>query len=44
MKFTTNDLSILKSRELAIDSPDYPTHALHVYRLNEDVMLVITSC
>ena len=34
---TSHDLSILKSRELCPDSPTYPTHALHVYRLNADV-------
>ena len=34
---TSDDTKILKSRETAADAPDYPTHALHVYRLNADV-------
>ena len=34
---TNDDLSILKSREIAPDSPNYANHALHVYRLNVDV-------
>ena len=31
---TDADLTILKSREITTDHPIYPTHALHVYRLN----------
>ena len=34
---TSDDIRILKSRELAADAADYPTQALHVYRLNADV-------
>ena len=34
---TNDDLSVLKSREIASGSPNYPNHALHVYRLNIDV-------
>ena len=34
---TNDDLSVLKSREIVQDSPNYPNHALHVYRLNVDV-------
>ena len=34
---TADDVEILKSREIAADSPNYPTQALHVYRLNADV-------
>ena len=34
---TNDDLFILKSREIAPDSPNYANHALHVYRLNVDV-------
>ena len=34
---TNDDLSVLKSREIIQDSPNYPNHALHVYRLNVDV-------
>ncbi len=36
-KCTSNDFSILKSREIGPDSPNYPIHALHVYKLNADV-------
>ncbi len=32
---TPEDLDILKSTEITADSPNYPTHILHVYRLNE---------
>ena len=32
---TPEDLDILKSRVITIDSPNYPTPVLHVYRLNE---------
>ena len=32
---TPEDLDILKSRIITPDSPDYPTHVLHVYRLND---------
>ena len=34
---TNDDLSVLKSREIVQDSPNYPIHALHAYRLNVDV-------
>ena len=27
----------IRSREIAVDAADYPTQALHVYRLNADV-------
>lgn len=36
---TPPDIDILKSREITQDMPNYPTHALHVYRLNADVDL-----
>ena len=32
---TSEDIGILKSRVTTADSPNYPTHALHVYRLND---------
>ena len=34
---TADDVKILKSREITTDSANYPTQALHVYRLNIDV-------
>ena len=34
---TAEDLDILKSRVITPDMPNYPNHALHVYRLNVDV-------
>ena len=34
---TSADIDILRSREIAPDDPNYPTNALHVYRLNADV-------
>ena len=34
---TSADIEILTSREITEDMPNYPTHALHVYRLNTDV-------
>ena len=34
---TTTDIVTLKSREITADDPNYPTNALHVYRLNSDV-------
>ncbi len=34
---TAVDISVLKSRIVHSNSVDYPTQALHVYRLNEDV-------
>ena len=34
---TSEDLENLKSREIAPDIANYPTQALHVYRLNTDV-------
>ena len=32
---TAEDLDTLKSRVITADSPNYPTHVLHVYRMNE---------
>ena len=32
-----NDVAVLKSREITPQMPNYPNHALHVYRLNADV-------
>ena len=34
---TSDDITTLKSREIAADAVDYPAQALHVYRLNADV-------
>ena len=34
---TSDDIKTLKSREIAADAVNYPTQALHVYRLNADV-------
>ena len=34
---TSEDIDILKSRQVALESPNYPSHVLHVYRLNVDV-------
>ena len=34
---TSDDIDILRSREITTDDPNYPTNALHVYRLNTDV-------
>ena len=34
---TSDDITILKSREVATDTANYPSQALHVYRLNADV-------
>lgn len=34
---TSEDFAILKSREITSDVPDYPYHALHVYRRNVEV-------
>ena len=34
---TPEDLGILRSRVITADTPNYPTHALHVYRINKDV-------
>ena len=34
---TSDDIRTLKSREIAADTANYPTQALHVYRLNADV-------
>ena len=34
---SSDDISVLKSRKIAADAPNYPNHALHVYRLNIDV-------
>ena len=37
--FTQEDIEILQSREITNDMNNYPTNALHVYRLNADVDL-----
>jgi len=34
---TDEDYAVLESRVVSPDSPDYPSEALHVYRLNADV-------
>ena len=34
---TEADIDLLKTRVIALESPNYPTQALHVYRLNESV-------
>jgi len=34
---TSEDLDTLKSRVIMPDSPNYPNHILHVYRVNVDV-------
>ena len=34
---TSEDIAVLESRVVSPDSPDYPTEALHVYKLNADV-------
>ena len=34
---TSDDIAVLESRVVSPDSPDYPTEALHVYKLNADV-------
>ncbi len=34
---TSDDVKILKSRQIPADTANYPTQALHVYRLNADV-------
>ena len=34
---TSDDIDTLKSREISCDAVNYPTQALHVYRLNVDV-------
>ena len=34
---TPADIATLKSRQITTDDPDYPTHALHVYKFNADV-------
>ena len=34
---TSDDIKTLKSREISTDTVNYPTQALHVYRLNADV-------
>ena len=34
---TPDDIRTLKSREIPVDTADYPTQALHVYRINADV-------
>ena len=35
--YTPEDIDMLKSREIAANTPSYPSTALHVYRLNADV-------
>lgn len=32
---TDDDIDLLETRVIAPDTPNYPTHALHVYRLND---------
>ena len=34
---TSEDIAVLESRVVSPDSPDYPSEALHVYKLNADV-------
>ena len=34
---TEADIDLLKTRVIALESPNYPTQALHVYRLNDSV-------
>ena len=34
---TADDVAVLKSREIAADTANYPTRTLHMYRLNTDV-------
>ena len=34
---TSDDIAVLESRVVSPDSPDYPSEALHVYKLNADV-------
>ena len=34
---TDEDITVLRSREVSPDAPNYPNDALHVYRLNVDV-------
>ena len=34
---TSEDLAVLKSRQITSDVPDYPYYALHVYRRNVEV-------
>ena len=34
---SSDDIKTLKSREISTDTVNYPTQALHVYRLNADV-------
>ena len=33
--YTAEDFDTLKSRVITVDSPNYPTHVLHVYTLND---------
>ena len=35
--YTNDDIAVLESRVVSPDSPDYPSEALHVYKLNADV-------
>ena len=34
---TDKDIDLLKSRVIILESPNYPTNALHVYRRNDSV-------
>ena len=34
---TERDIDTLRSRNIEDDDPNYPHHAIHVYRLNKDV-------
>ena len=34
---TSDDITVLKSRVISAEDPNYPINALHVYRLNADV-------
>ena len=41
---TADDVKILESREIAADTANYPTQALHVYRRNTDVTSKTLTC
>ena len=36
-EFTEQDIQTLKSRVVSDDDPNYPSEALHVYRLNKNI-------
>lgn len=38
---TPADIAILKSRQIATDDPGYPTHALHVYKFNAEILNIL---